>query len=1105
MSTVSRWLVGAVLGGVLTAACSQPREDDAEALSVGTSHQGLTGLGSAVAMDLHEGTTSSSPGELVTVGERAFFAADDGVTGRELYVSDGTAQGTVRLKDLFPGAQGSNPRGLAALGGHVYFFANATPFAQGPMAQTQSLWKSDGTEAGTVHVLALRTQNYYGRLVVSGSQLYFLDDDDGGTELWKSDGTAQGTARVKDLRPGRLSSQPWQLTPVGDVLYFSASVADNEYSLWKTDGTDAGTVRIGQHRLESIVGAGSRVFFFSVVQEDGQTFTELWKTDGTDAGTTRVRRLGVLEAWRRTWATAVGGRLYMLHGNGGLWTSDGTDDGTVLLKSFRSQGFSGVSFATVGSSLYFAADDGTHGLEVWTSNGTVGGTRLLVDLRPGAEGSMPLELRSSGATGLLYFRADDGTHGRELWRSNGLDTVLVKDVVPGALESLPEQAVPTASGLTLFFRATDGQHGRELWKTDGTAEGTTLVRDIAARPEGSSVTGFTRLGTQYFFAATDALHGRELWVTDGTREGTRLVRDFLPGLASSNPRHLTEWRGALYFVMDNDAGSEDLWKTDGTAAGTVRFTEPVASQNLHGLVELGGQLVFKEGLNQFWKTDGTQAGTVRVAHTQPGASISVSDEDEPMVPFKGALYSAAYSSAHGIELWRTDGTAGGTVLVKDVWPGQASGLPMKLTAVAVGDTLFFVAVEENPARVTLWKSDGTEAGTMRVTDLAPGFTVPAVSRAELAAFGGALHFVKRVTTTRHELWKTDGTVPGTVLLRPLPAEGDSVIGELTPLGQTLFFVAEGPSGRELWRTDGTPQGTREVKDIRPPRPANGVEPGAPPTALTVVDEQLYFAVDDAVTGEELWRSDGTAEGTLRVADLWPGSGSSRPRALTPVGGDLLVVADDGVAGYEPRLLAPASVTCPSLPRQEAGGALGANVTWPPAVLADGVPASTPIQYSHASGSTFPVGSTTVEVTADAPGFRVRSCTFAVNVSDTTPPTLRCSPGRNVESEGPVAVDFTNVATASDTVSTPEVTFSIPSGSVFQPGFTQVVATATDAAGNTARCDFVITVNLPRTDPGPTPGGEGDSGCGCDSTSPAVAWWLLLLLVPTVRRRIAHRS
>ena len=71
----------------------------------------------------------------------------------------------------------------------------------------------------------------------------------------------------------------------------------------------------------------------------------------------------------------------------------------------------------------------------------------------------------------------------------------------------------------------------------------------------------------------------------------------------------------------------------------------------------------------------------------------------------------------GTELWRTDGTEGGTVLVKDIQPGFGSSDPLRLTA--AGNVLYFAAVTMDQGR-ELWKSDGTEEGTQLVKDVNPG-------------------------------------------------------------------------------------------------------------------------------------------------------------------------------------------------------------------------------------------------------------------------------------------------------------------------------------------------------------------------------------------------
>jgi ELWxxDGT repeat protein len=115
----------------------------------------------------------------------------------------------------------------------------------------------------------------------------------------------------------------------------------------------------------------------------------------------------------------------------------------------------------VGGTLFFGAKDGTHGRELWRSNGTAAGTVLVKDIRPGGGESFPKYL--TNVNGALFFQADDGTHGPELWESNGTaaGTVLVEDIFPGNVGSLPS-FLTNVNG-TLFFAANDGVHGDEPW------------------------------------------------------------------------------------------------------------------------------------------------------------------------------------------------------------------------------------------------------------------------------------------------------------------------------------------------------------------------------------------------------------------------------------------------------------------------------------------------------------------------------------------------------------------------------------------------------------------------------------------------------------------
>ncbi|QSQ22812.1 HYR domain-containing protein [Pyxidicoccus parkwayensis] len=267
-----------------------------------------------------------------------------------------------------------------------------------------------------------------------------------------------------------------------------------------------------------------------------------------------------------------------------------------------------------------------------------------------------------------------------------------------------------------------------------------------------------------------------------------------------------------------------------------------------------------------------------------------------------------------------------------------------------------------------------------------------------------------------------------------------------------------------------------LKDVRPGRDGSDL------SGLVDVNGVLFFSAFMGTDGiQELWRSDGTEAGTVRVTDLWIGAGSFSPRALTPC---LLIVSTNDDTGAEPRILAPSSVARPFPPRKEATSSSGASVSYAPAVLADGVPASTPIQYSHPPVQPFPLGSTVVQATTEVSSFQVRSRSSIVTVSDTTAPKLECPGSKVVEAtdELGATVDY-SPARMSDAVSEAQVPYSIPSGGRFPFGKTQVDITAKGAAHHTATCSFSITVQSRVTGPDTqTPEGK-DSGWGRDTANP----------------------
>ena len=286
-------------------------------------------------------------------------------------------------------------------------------------------------------------------------------------------------------------------------------------------------------------------------------------------------------------------------------------------------------------------------------------------------------------------------------------------------------------------------------------------------------------------------------------------------------------------------------------------------------------------------------GGVRATNSQP---VMVKDifpgnlASQPYLTAVGStLFFQASDGTNGYELWKSDGSAAGTVMVKDINSGSGSSSPAYLTA--VGSTLYFQAADAATG-IELWKSDGAAETTLMVKDINLGATSSTPSY--LAAVGSTLYFQAADATTGSELWKSDGSASGTVIVKDINlGASSSSPSYLAAIGSAIYFQAgDGLVGSELWKSDGSAEGTVIVKDI------NLGSGSSSPAYLTTIGSTLYFQAADAATGSELWKSDGSASGTVMVKDINSGSTSSSPAYLTAVGSTLYFQAGDASKGFE---------------------------------------------------------------------------------------------------------------------------------------------------------------------------------------------------------------
>ena len=415
----------------------------------------------------------------------------------------------------------------------------------------------------------------------------------------------------------------------------------------------------------------------------------------------------------------------------------------------------------------------------------------------------------------------------------------------------------------------------KLWITDATTSGTFKLSDTLSYDGAGGM-----LNDEFVFAATSPNLGSELWITDGTVAGTRLVKDIYPGKTGAEPHdNFALLNGYLYFSASSSANGRELWRTNGTPEGTTEVKDivpgPAGSglKNTYKLFSTGTYLLFTtptytEGY-ELWRSDGTAEGTYLLKDINPGVAsseLSVIQMHNNLVLFQ------AKTAAQGTELWRTDGTAGGTQLVKDIRPGSGSSFN-HLAFHSFNNKLFFAA-DDGTTGEELWTTDGTEQGTVLLKDINPGNARPFVSLDNMMQVDDALLFFAYKEGQGSELWKTDGTPMGTSLFKEVLPGIESGIPFLMPNtgSKTFYFLMGLPlGGVDLWKSDGTVAGTVKLKNIK--TSDNKIEN----VSFVYTSTAFYFSVDDGVHGHELWKSDGTVAGTMMFADINNGKGDSNIR------------------------------------------------------------------------------------------------------------------------------------------------------------------------------------------------------------------------------------
>lgn len=860
-----------------------------------------------------ESVAGSFPRSFHNLGERTVFTISHG-EARQLWGTDGTVAGT---EEISPPCRFDICYAVAAVGrGRAYFVFDEE---LDQFDEERSLWATDGTREGTVQIAS----------TIDGSSLVFPDEDDveepgpspdyvlvgdrlffvkrgSSVELWASDGTISGTVRVR----GDFEADIWDLTAFGDQLCFFVGnrfSSSSPQELWCSDGTPAGTRPMLTLTSPLFLRATAHTLFYFHIDVSGAT---LFAADGSTSPPLELghfRRLSTELPFDVTRPRTVGNRLYFQADDGvsgfELWSSDGTPSGTQAVTSFASaQPFVLLSFferyfAGVGDSALFAVSANST-VELWTTRGTKNSTRRLEGVRP---------LTPFFESDRFVFFMGTDTAGTELWAFDGRSAPYrVVDLCPGPCSGVFRLAANRNEALLSGQTASPI---RQIWSSNGTPGNIqrlthfTLTRSVDVRGGFSDRRFGSWIGTvgeTHVLSLSDEDHGAELFAIDRTGNGTRLAGDLSVAPANGIPRDLTGLRGGvLYTTCLANRRRELQWLNPVTGERRSLITLPRDFCNSELFpsheffdplpIKVVGDLAYfrfspsSVSKMQLWRTDGTAEGTIPVTEFPAQVCPCLESEVFELGGVPVFVVRARRGADLVQELWSTDGSVAGTDTLTP-FPLAAREF---INAWGVAGRVFLWARNAD-FEPQLWSSDGTPQGTHQVTDVASGV---AVVGSPMTMGNLALLFLEEDFPSFTQLWRSDGTPAGTSLVRDRvsPREhGDNLIAAVA--GGKLFFL----SGSTLWTSDGTPEGTVAVRDLTPCNDFQLCDPGA----MVALDHRVFFVFADEEHGRELWQSDGSFEGTLLSGDIRPGTRGADPDDLHAAGGRVWFTADDGRHGRE---------------------------------------------------------------------------------------------------------------------------------------------------------------------------------------------------------------
>lgn len=683
----------------------------------------------------------------------------------QLWRSDGTADGTFSLTEPFDGLgrhtnKTDAPQQYVEYQDELYFIVRNDDIL--PDDTPAVLMKTDGTPGNTVPVAGVYSgpvlDYNFTDMIVANDKIYFayyaVSPYKRDWQIWESDGTENGT-RAIHINPHSVFFPPSNLVADGQQLLFTTSHNNGNPVLAKLD--------LSTYVTETVKDLGSAPAVLGSLSDKDLTMIQPIQNN--------------------LYYLSFQASSYITYNS---WISDLSEANTYQISNIRTT----REVTPVHGKVYFANATDTIGTELWQLDESLTTAALVTDIDHFPVGLSFREMEVAADKILFYhtnsFVSDTGI---EVWKydTTSKEIGLVGLVRPGFGVYPDDIAVLDDN---FYYTAYTAENGWELWQWDGSSSGPVLVEDIIPGTNSSSPTGFFTFQDQlYFTFGQDFTHTLARLNTNGKVE-TIMGFESVQGLRSVR---VTDQM--IYFVHNSD-----LWVSDGTEAGTTLLLQGGVWDNLTVIQDkiFFPRRNYTQNLYELWSTQGTEASTAKIEN----AGFDETREISHFSAFNEKLIFTAFTPESGNEYWISDGTAAGTRQLADIGPGTISGVPQDMTygrpGYAVVDDWLYLSGFNSETGTELWVSDGTTAGTVLVKDINPGPT--GSFPRNLRSNGKELFFTAYTPETGMELWTSEGDAASTKQLFDLvEGPGSSIPGNLTFMDNELFFVAiSEESGRQIW-------------------------------------------------------------------------------------------------------------------------------------------------------------------------------------------------------------------------------------------------------------------------------------------------------------------